>query len=339
MKIDAVLLSHDLREMAAYAHATEAIGFDGIWTAETNHDPFLPLTLVAEHTKQLEMGTGIAVAFPRSPAILAYMAWDLARYSQGRFILGLGPQVKAHNVLRFGVKWEKPVRKMRETILAARAFWDCWQNDKPLNFVGEFFNLQLMPPFFNPGPQEHPHIPIYIAAVNKLMLRLAGELCEGVHIHALHSVKYLEEFALPEIGAGRARTGRSRADINLTSSIFVIPTDGPKDASEYEAYVRQQVSFYLSTPAYKILAELHGWEAIAQRLSILARAGQWQQMPRQITDEMLDVLAVRGTWAELPTKICQRYGTLLDRVSYYLPFVPGEHDEGWRTTIAGFHGT
>lgn len=336
MKFDVTLLAHDLNEMAAYTKTAELMGFDGIWTAETSHDPFLPLVLAAEHSSRVNLGTAIAVAFPRSPAILAHMAWDLARFSRGRFILGLGPQVKAHNVLRLGVKWEKPIKKLRETILATRAFWDCWQNDKPLDFVGEFFKLQLMTPFFNPGPHNWPQVPIYIAAVNEQMLRLAGEVCDGVHIHALHSVKYLHEFALPQIERGLAKNGRSRADIGLNTAVFAVPTDDPDYAVWAEAHVRQQISFYMSTPAYRVLAELHGWEEIARRLSKMARSGAWDEMPALINDDILSTLAVTGTWATLPGIIHEKYGDLLDRISYYLPFIPGERDARWRASIDGF---
>jgi probable F420-dependent oxidoreductase len=336
MKLDTTLLFHDLNDMAAYAQAAEAMGFDGLWTAETRGDPFLPLALAAEHSRRLSLGTAIAVAFARSPAVLAYMAWDLARYSRGRFILGLGPQVKAHNVLRFGVKWEKPIKKMRETILAIRAFWRCWQEGAPLDFVGEFFKLQLMTPFFNPGPHDYPHIPIYVAAVNEQMLRLAGELCQGVHIHALHTAHYLQAYAWPHLEKGLAKSGRSRSDISVATAIFVIPTDDARQAAAAEANVRQQISFYLSTPAYKVIAELHGWEAISHQLGKLARQGQWDEMPGLINDEIVETMAVTGTWAELPAKIQQRYGRLIDRASYYLPFVPGANNQGWQATIAGF---
>lgn len=336
MKFDVTLLSHNLSDMARFAQSAESLGFDGLWTAETNHDPFFPLLLSAEHTQNLQLGTGIAVAFPRTPAILAQMAWDLANYSHGRFMLGLGTQVKAHNRLRLGAPWDKPLKQMRETILATRAFWDCWQNDKPLDFVGEYFKLQLMTPFFNPGPIEHAHIPIYIAAVNKGMLRLAGELCEGVHIHALHSVKYLQEFALPHIGAGLQKNGRSRQEISINTAVFAIPTDDPEYAQWAEDHVKQQISFYLSTPAYRVLAELHGWEETAVQLSQLAREGKWTAMPHLIDDNILDVMAVRGKWAELPQLIHSKYGTLLDRVSYYLPFDPSENQKGWQDSIDGF---
>ena len=339
MKFDVTLLSHDLNEMAHFAQTAESLGFDGLWTAETSRDPFFPLLLGAEHSQKLQLGTAIAVAFPRSPAILAHMAWDLARFSNGRFMLGLGTQVKAHNVLRLGPRWEKPLKQMRETILAIRAFWDCWQNGGPLDFAGEYFKLQLMTPFFNPGPIANPHIPIYIAAVNKGMLSLAGELCDGVHIHALHSAKYLEEFALPHIEAGLQRNGRTRDDISLNTAVFAIPTDDPDYAQWAENHVKQQLSFYMSTPAYRVILEMHGWEATSRQLGDMARSGQWGEMPNLITDEMLDVMAVRGTWAELPGIIHTKYGNLLDRVSYYLPFVPGENEVGWQATIDNFRLT
>jgi probable F420-dependent oxidoreductase len=336
MKFDATLLTYELNEIARYTQSAESLGFDGFWLAETKADPFLGLALAAEHSRRMTLGTAIAVAFARSPATLAYIAWELARYSQGRFVLGLGTQVKAHNVLRFGVKWEKPLKKMRETILALRAFWDCWQNDRPLDFVGEFFKLQLMTPFFNPGPHNWPRVPVYVAAVNEQMLRLAGELCEGAHIHALHSVKYLEEYALPHLETGLARSGRSRADLTLATAVFAIPTDDPAYAAWAEAHARQQIAFYLSTPAYRILAELHGWQEVARELSLLARSNGWAQMPDLIDDNILDVMAVSGSWAELPGKVRTKYGRLIDRVSYYLPFVPGENEAGWQASVAGF---
>ncbi|WP_374688036.1 TIGR03617 family F420-dependent LLM class oxidoreductase [Promineifilum sp.] len=336
MKIDVSFLQPQLEQMPTYAAAAEALGFDGFWVAETASDPFLNLALAAEHSRQMTLGTAIAVAFPRSPAILAYTAWDLQRFSRGRFVLGLGAQVKAHNVLRFGVKWEKPIKKMRETIEAIRAFWHCWQTGAPLDYAGEFFKLMLMTPFFNPGPIDYPPPPIYIAAVNEQMLRLAGSHCEGVHIHALHTVKYLRELALPEIEAGLAKSGRTRADFTVNTSVFAIPTDDPDEARTAEGHVRQQLSFYMSTPAYRSVLALHGWEGASEELGQLARAGRWDEMPGRISDEMLDTFAVTGSWAALPGLIRARYGDLLDRVSYYLPYEPGINDAGWSATIRGF---
>lgn len=336
MKIDASLLVHDLRQMPALARFADEAGFDGLWTFETAHEPFLPLVLAAEHSRNLSLGTSIAVAFARSPAILAYTAWDLAGYSKGRFIMGLGTQVKGHNERRFGVKWERPVEKMRDVILALRAIWDCWQNRTRLNFQGEFFKLTLMTPFFSPEPHEYYLIPIYIAGVNRRMCQLAGELCQGFHVHPLHTTRYLQEIISPNIELGLRKGGRKRQTIELSSSIFVIPTDDPKQVPRYESEIRQQIAFYASTPPYRPVFEIEGWGETAEQLRNLAARGQWDDMPSLVTDTMLDAFALRGAWAELPGKVLQKYHRLLDRVSYYFPIVPGENEDGWRATVAGF---
>jgi len=338
MKIDTGVRDSDLHRIAALVQASEQTGFDGLWTFETAHEPFLPLTLAAEHSERLSLGTSIAVAFARSPAILAHVSWDLAHFSKGRFILGLGTQVKGHNERRFGVKWEQPVKKMREVILAVRAFWDCWQNQTRLNFQGNFYRLTLMPPFFNPGPHDYPRIPIYIAGVNPRMSELAGELCDGFHVHPLSSPLYLKEIILPNIEVGLRTSGRKRSAIELSGNLFVIPTDAGHPAVQYESEVREHIAFYASTPAYRRVLEIHGWADTANRLSALASQGKWQDMPRLVTDEMLDTFAVRGSFEELPRKILNRYDGLLDRVSYYFGFVPGENDKGWHQTIAAFKG-
>ncbi len=336
MKFDTLLLTHNLRDAAHAAKRAEEIGFDGLWTAETQSDPLLPLTIAAEHTQNITLGTAITVAFPRSPMVLAMMAWDLQRFSNGRFTLGLGTQVRAHNERRFGVKWEKPVRKLRETVEAMHAIWDCWQNGTRLNYEGEFFKLNLMTPFFNGGPLEVDRPKVFISAVNQNMLRLVGRLCDGAHIHSFCTEKYLRDYALPQIEVGLRDKGRTRSDIQLNSSIFTIPTDGAKPAAHYEKFAREQIAFYMSTPAYRIVNEIHGWEATALQLSKLARSGGWAEMPKLITDEMLDAFAISGTWAELPRKVNERYGDVLDRVGYYLTFTPGEMDEAWRASVAGF---
>jgi probable F420-dependent oxidoreductase len=336
MKIDAALLVHDLNQMPAVARFADDAGFDGIWTFETAHEPFLPLVLAAEHSSRMSVGTSIALAFPRSPTILAQIAWDLARFSRGRFILGLGTQVKGHNERRFGVKWERPVEKMREVILAVRAIWDCWQNRTRLNFQGEFFKLTLMTPFFSPEPHEYHRIPIFVAGVNRRMCQVAGELCEGFHAHPLHSARYLRERVLPNIEIGLRQSGRQRQSIEISSSIFIIPSDDPADEAKYESEIREQISFYASTPPYRPVFDLEGWGNAADELKALASRGKWSEMPALITDEMLDRFALRGTWADLPEKVLKKYDGLLDRVSYYFPVVPGENEAGWRATVAGF---
>jgi probable F420-dependent oxidoreductase len=322
VKIDTNIVVKDLREVATLAQAAEAMGFDGLWSSETSHDPFLMSALVAEHTQRAELGTAIAVAFPRSPGTLAYLAWDLAALSEGRFILGLGTQVKAHVERRFGVTWEPPVAKLREVILALRAVWDTWQNGARLNYRGQFFKLTLMSPFFNPGPIAHPNIPIYVAGVNQGMCRLAGELCDGFHVHPIEE--------------GLRIGGRGRDELELVSSVLVIPGDTQAEREAASHLVRQQIAFYASTPSYAPVMELHGWGDTRRQLSRLAAKRRWAEMPDLIKDEMLDEFALSGTWAELPGLIMARYAGLLDRVMYYLPFAPGEMDDRWRSVIKAF---
>ena len=334
MKFDVSLLVHDLRQMPALARFADAVGFDGIWTFETSHEPYLPLVLAAEHSARLSLGTSIAVAFPRSPTITAQIAWDLARYSKGRFILGLGTQVKGHNERRFGIKWERPVAKMRDYIFALRAVWGSWQHQTRLNYQGEFYKLTLMTPFFSPAPHEYASIPIYIAGVNRGMCELAGELCDGFHVHPLHTTRYLQQRILPNIEIGLAKSGRARAAIELSSSIFVIPTDDAEQALKYEADVREQIAFYASTPPYRPVFEVEGWSDVADQLKARAARGEWSAMPTLISDEMLERFALRGRWADLPALLRQKYSGLLDRVSYYFPMVPGENEAGWRATAA-----
>lgn len=336
MKFDVSLLVHDLGQMPALARFADELGFDGIWTFETSHEPYLPLVLAAEHSQRLSIGTSIAVAFPRSPTITAQIAWDLARYSHGRFILGLGTQVKGHNERRFGVKWERPVDKMRDYILAVRALWHAWRNATRLNYQGEFYKLTLMTPFFSPALHEYLPIPIFVAGVNRRMCELAGELCQGFHVHPLHTTRYIQEKILPHIQIGLAKSGRDRSAIELSSSIFVIPSDDAAQARKYEADVRQQIAFYASTPPYRPVFELEGWGAAADQLKALAAQGKWQEMPLLVTDEMLDRFALRGSWAELPVLLQKKYAGLLDRVSYYFPLVPGENQAGWRASAAAF---
>lgn len=335
MKFDSLLLVPQMAQIPEVVKEAEAVGFDGFFTAETNSDPFLSLTLAAEHSKNIQLGTAIAVTFPRSPAILAMLAWNLAAFSNGRFLLGLGTQVRAHNERRLGAKWEKPVRKMRETIEAMHAIWDNWQDGTPLNYEGEFFKLNLMTPFFAPPPLKTGKPPVYIAAVNELMLRLVGKRCDGGFVHSFHTVKYLQEYARPSVEKGLMQTERQWSDVNLASVIFAVPTDGSKPASFYEQFVKQQISFYMSTPAYRIVVELHGWEETAYTLSKMARKGAWDEMPNLITDEMLSEMAISGSWSELPRIAVERYDGLLDRIGYYIPFDPAEKDE-WAQTLTSF---
>lgn len=328
MKIDTVLPPHFLTSVPKLAAAVEAMGFDGLWTTETQHDPFLPGALIAEHTQNLQFGTAVAIGFARSPATLAYTAWDLAQASNGRFILGLGTQVKGHIERRFGMPWpDSVVGKLREQILAIRAFWDTWQNGERLNFRGEYYKLTLMSPFFNPGPNSHPDIPIYIAGVNIGLAQLAGEVADGFHVHPLHSPRYLREVVLPAIETGATSSGRARCDVAVAVSAFVVSNPHER------AFVRQQISFYASTPSYRRVFALHGWEAVAEELSGLAAHGKWDEMPEVVSDEMLAAFAVVAAPEDVPAALRARYTGLADRISLYSSFAPGESDDFWRRLI------
>lgn len=329
MKIDVGILVPNLLDTPALARAAEEIGFDALWTSETQHEPFLPLAIAAEHTSRIELGTSIAVAFPRSPTVLAHIAWDLANASKGRFILGLGTQVKAHIERRFGMTWEAPAKKLREMILAMRAIWDSWQGDGKINFRGEFYKITLMTPFFNPGPIDYPNIPIYIAGVNEHLCRVAGELCQGFHVHPFHTAKYIREIVLPNIERGAADAHRTRADVQLSSAVFVA-----SDETEREA-VRAQISFYASTPTYRTVLEAHGLGEVNQQLGALAARGKWDDMPALISDEILNQVAIIAPLDEIPARIEARYTGLLDRITFYAPFSPDDADK-WKRLVKAF---
>jgi len=347
MKFDAALPPMHLTDVPAVAKAADEMGFDALWTQETQHNPFLPCALIAEHSHKLHMGTAIAVSFARSPGDLAYTAWDLAAQSQGRFMLGLGTQVKGHIEKRFGMPWpESPVNKLREQIQVIRALWDTWQNGTKLRFSGEYYNIKLMSPFFNPGPLPFsPSLPpvnggevkgglgltpIYIAGVNTGLAKLAGELCEGFHAHPFNSPRYLSEVILPAIKQGAEQAGRTRADVSVSVTAFVATTP------EEENFARAQISFYASTPSYRPVFALHGWEEVAEQLSAHAARGEWAEMFGLVTDEMLHTFCLVTEAENLPARLQERYAGIADRLTLYTPFVPGEKDDFWKTMVQAF---
>jgi probable F420-dependent oxidoreductase len=285
--------------------------------------------LIAEHTSTLFSGTGIAVSFGRSPTTIAYSAWDLAAQSRGRFILGLGTQVKAHIERRFGMDWPASVTgKLREQIRVIRSLWDNWQNGTPLNFRGEYYKITLMSPFFNPGPIEHPAIPIYIAGVNAGLARLAGEMCDGFSVHPFHTPSYLREKILPAIKDGASKNDRTIQDVTLSTSIFAATNESERE------FCRQQISFYASTPSYRPVLEHHGWLDVGEKLSNLAARGQWTEMPPLVNDDMLAEFCTQATDSvELASVIKERYAGLADRLTLYIPFIPGEKDSFWISLV------
>jgi probable F420-dependent oxidoreductase len=331
MRLDANIMieAARMREAGSIAKAAEAIGFDTLWTSETKHNGFLPLVLAAEHTERIRIGTAVAIAFPRSPMVMAQIAWDLQALSKGRFILGLGTQVKAHIERRYATAWEAPVAKLRDYILAMRAIWANWQGQAKLDYQGNYYQISLMTPFFNPGPIADPHIPIYIAGVNEGLARLAGELCQGFHVHPFHSVAYLNRVVRPQIAAGAAKAGRDLADIKLVSSVFLITGPDERTRAGMRQFAREQIAFYASTPTYRVVLETHGWAEVGEQLSHLAAAKRWAEMGSLISDEMLAAFAVEAPLDQIGHALRQRYDGVLDHVCAYMPYAPSDLDPKW----------
>lgn len=329
MHLDASLPPATLGQIPALAQAAEAMGFDGLWTSEIQHDPFLPLTLAAEHTRQIALGTAVAIAFARSPTVLAHTAWDLAAQSGGRFILGLGTQVRAHVERRFGMPWPaSPVRALREHVQVIRSVWDAWQLGGRPNVRGEYYKVTLMTPFFDPGPIPQPEIPIYVAGVNAGLARLAGEVADGFVVHPYHSLRYLQEVIQPAITQGAAGAGRSPQAIALSVTAFAVTNQ------EERQLARSQIAFYASTPTYRPVMALHGWAETADQLRALSQRGAWGEMSECITQEMLSTFAVVSSESDLPDALAERYAGIADRLGLYLPFTPGTRDAFWQRLIS-----
>jgi probable F420-dependent oxidoreductase len=322
-----------LKGVGEVSRAAEALGFAGLWTSETKHDSFLPLAIAANETERVELGTSVSIAFSRSPMATAQAAWDLQALSDGRFVLGLGTQVKAHITRRFSMLWGRPADRLREYVLALRAIWGSFQTEGPLNFQGEFYQHTLITPFFNPGPIDHSEVPIYIAGVNTRLARLAGEVCDGFHVHPFHSPEYVRKTVEPAIAEGAEQEGRNPADVELATSVFVVTGADEKEQAQQREAVRSQLSFYASTPTYRTVLEAHGWGEVGEKLGVLAREKKWREMPALISDEMLRAFAVEAAPDEVGPALKERYEGLIDRVALYTPFVPGEKDGFWRRVV------
>lgn len=323
-------IAGDLGTTAATASSAEAAGYDGVWTSETASDPLLPLVLAAEHTERLDLGTAIVVAFGRSPLTLALAAWDLNAYCRGRFILGLGSQIKPHIERRYSMPWSHPAARMREFILAMRAIWDCWQNGSRLNFRGEFYSHTLMTPFFSPAANDFGGPRVVLAAVGKLMTQVAAEVADGMLVHPFTTERYLREVTLPAVEAGLAASGRTRADFQLSYPALIVTGDTDEQFAEAEFAVRRQIAFYASTPAYKGVLDLHGWGEVQPALNTLSKAGKWDDMAGLVTDDVLEHFALRGAPEEIPALLEARFADAIDRVSLYLPY----RDDGSGARIA-----
>lgn len=298
------------------AAQAEELGYDGFFSAETQYDPFFPLAFAARESDDLELGTAIAVAFPRSPMITAMTSWDLARLSGGRFLLGLGTQVKAHITRRFSTEWSSPGPRLADYIASLRAIWSAWQGSVPLRHDGDFYQFSLMTPFFDPGPIPHPDIPIYIAGVGPYLSRLAGRTCDGFHIHPFHTVPYLDQVVLPNIAEGAESAGRSLDDVEMVTTVFLMTGESDEEIAKAMEPVRQQISFYGSTPSYRPVFEASGWD-FNERLHAMSRRGEWAEMASVVPDEAVLEVGVAAPVDRLAATIKERYGDRVQRVGFY----------------------
>jgi probable F420-dependent oxidoreductase len=317
MRLDHYLTPGPLGGVADEVSRAVRLGFDGVMAAETSHDPFLALTAAAGAAPGLDIGTAIAVAFARSPMTVAHAAWDLADVSGGRFLLGLGTQIRAHVVGRFSMPWTAPVSRMREFIAALRAIWASWQEGEPLRFRGDHYRFSLMTPFFNPGPIEHPAVPILLAAVGPSMCRLVGEAADGIHVHPFHTRRYLDEVVRPAIASGATRTGRDPGSSITVANLFVVTGRDDEEMARSAAAARRQIAFYASTPAYRGVLDLHGWD-VGDELNALSKQGRWDEMGSLIDDEMLREVAVVAPPEQVAASISERCQGSVDRLGFVL---------------------
>jgi probable F420-dependent oxidoreductase len=319
MKIDGGIWG-GLDKAGRAAAQQEARGYDGIWVPETSHDPFLPLILAAEHTERLDLATGIVVAFARNPMTLAQVSWDLQAASQGRFILGLGSQIKPHITRRFSMPWSSPAARMREMILAIRAIWESWNQGTKLDFRGDFYSHTLMTPFFDPGPNPHGDARIFLAGVGELMTQVAGEVADGFLCHGFTTRQYVDEVTLPNLAKGRAKAGKALDGFQLAGPMFVVTGRDDADMAEAAKGVKGQIAFYGSTPAYRPVLELHGWGDLQEELNRLSKEGRWAEMGDLIDDDMLATFAVVAPIDRVAGALRDRWGDVLDRLSFYAPY-------------------
>ena len=331
MKIDGNIRG-GLDQATAAAAEQERRGYDGIWVPETSHDPFLPIVLAAQQTDRLDLATGIAVAFARNPMTLAQTAWDLQATTGGRFILGLGSQIKAHITRRFSMPWSHPAPRMREMIMAIRAIWACWNDGTKLDFRGDFYTHTLMTPFFNPGPNPHGDARIFLAGVGELMTEVAGEVADGFICHGFTTRRYLDEVTLPALEKGRAKAGRTMDGFELSGPMFVVTGRDEAEMAAAAKGVRGQIAFYGSTPAYRKVLELHGWGELQDELNRMSKEGRWAEMGEPIDDGMVAEFAVVAPLDEVAGALHDRWGDLLGRLSFYTPYET--HDDQWDQVIA-----
>jgi len=309
----------DIASVGAQAALVESLGYDGLMTEETKDDPYIVMALAAQATRTLKLGTAVAISFPRSPTVTAMSAWTLQKLSHGRFTLGLGPQVPAHIRRRYGVEPKPAAPWMRDYVRAVRAVWDCWQRRTKLAYAGEFYRLDLMVPLFDPGPIEHPDIPIHLAAVNPAMCRVAGEVADGIRPHPVCTPSYIEEVMLPAVRAGARRGGRSLEHFQVAMKPLVAAAP---DARELELKVRDaraRIAFYASTPSYVAAFEHLGLGDLAREAQQLSRAQRWEELPPLIDDATLERFVVIGTYDVVAQRLVERYGRVVTHAEFSIP--------------------
>jgi probable F420-dependent oxidoreductase len=313
MKVDAAIM--DATEPGAAARRLEQLGYDGGFTFEGPHDPFFPLVLASQTTERIELYTAIAIAFARNPMLLANIGWDLQALSKGRFLLGLGTQIRAHIEKRYSMPWSRPAARMREMVLAIREIWRCWAEAGRLDFRGEFYSHTLMIPAFNPGANPYGNPPIFIAGVGPRMTEVAGEVADGFFVHPFNTAKSVAEITLPAIERGIASAGRARKDVKLSFQIMVASGANDQEVERTRNLTKGQIAFYGSTPAYRVVLEAHGWGDLQPELNALSKRGQWAEMTGLITDEMLEAVAICAPMDRVAARVRERCGQLADRVS------------------------
>ena len=320
----------DIRTIAANARRAEELGFDGVHILGGAHDPFVHLVIAAEHTSRLGLATNVTIAFPRSPMMMAEASWDLQRFSGGRFRLGLGTQVKAHNERRYSTPWVGPPGpRLREYVLCLKAIFQTFKNPRqPTYFTGQYYQFTLMTPFFNPGPIEHPYVPIYVACLNTYNARLGGELCDGVLPHGLCSPQYVRERILPAVEAGARKAGRQLSDVEIVGGGMVATGRNKEEFEKAKWAMRVHIAFYASTPTYRTTLDFHGWGELHERLHLMSREGKWREMAGLISDEVLETFAVVGTYEEIVPKLKESWGGIVSAVR--IPTLPCETSEDER---------
>lgn len=309
----------DLKDVPKLSRQMEALGYDGLAAGETKNEPFLTLLAAAIGTERLHLSTSVAIAFPRSPMITALASWELQHVSRGRFTLGLGTQVKGHIERRYSTPWAPPSPRLREYILALRAIWDCWQYGSPLDFQGKYYTFTLMSPLFNPGPIEHPYIPIHVAAVNDHNCELAGELCDGLRAHPICTRKYIAEVMLPAVRRGAAKANRTLQNFKVVVSPMIATAETETGLAQQIQEVRMRIAFYASTRTYRPVFEIHGWGHVVDKLHQLSIQRRWEEMPGHISDEMVEDFSVVATHDELAQKIKERYGDIATNIEFAIP--------------------